>query len=111
MHSRPTVPRPVNRGDSHSCKRPTAVPDRTRRESINQGAGGRKIFPADWVLWEQGGVSMLGLARIGSDWLGWVPVVAAGDWGDGVVEWGTGRRAEGGGRVWGYGSVTVLQPA
>jgi len=28
VYSRTTVPRPVNTGDSHSCNRPTAVPDR-----------------------------------------------------------------------------------
>ena len=31
VYSRPTVPRPVNTGDSHSCERPKAVPDRPNR--------------------------------------------------------------------------------
>jgi hypothetical protein len=31
VYSRPTVPGPVNTGDSHSCDRPTSVPDRPKR--------------------------------------------------------------------------------
>jgi hypothetical protein len=31
VYSRPIVPRPVNTSDSHSCERPTAVPERPNR--------------------------------------------------------------------------------
>jgi hypothetical protein len=39
VYSRPTVPRPVNTGDSHFCNRPTIVPRRPGRPSRQISVG------------------------------------------------------------------------
>jgi len=52
VYSRPTVPRPVNTGDSHLCNRPIAVPDRPNcpkgswvQGSEGGGAGSGGVAP------------------------------------------------------------------
>ena len=39
VHSRPTVPKPVNTGDSHSCSRPTDRPRPSHRPGQEGGGG------------------------------------------------------------------------